>query len=168
MNRKDIFEITGLAELEEIKESDIGDKMKYIAFYIVFILGLFLFYDIIQLIVRIKHAPYIQYPYKGAKFVIVYFYELSRTGKGSYSEYKYKCIDGKWIYIVNKDNIFATVVVYIILLVGILVSIWSHGLPSRSFGTNAFFTVTIMTVITAIYFPIRGYVLLMKLIHKTS
>ncbi|MDD5934906.1 MAG: hypothetical protein PUC65_04955 [Clostridiales bacterium] len=59
MNRKDIFEITGLAELEEIKESDIGDKMKYIAFYIVFILGLFLFYDIIQLIVRIKHAPYI-------------------------------------------------------------------------------------------------------------
>lgn len=142
--------------------------MKCIVFYIVMILGLFLLFDIIQLIVKIKHPPYVKYPYKGAKFAIVYFYKLSRTGKGSYTEYRYKCINNKWIYIVNKDNIFAEVFVYVILIAGIVVSIVSGEIPSITFGMNIFFTITIISVISAIYFPIRGYVLLVKSIRKIS
>lgn len=139
--------------------------MKYVSFYIVMILGIFLLFDMIQLIVRMKHPPYIKYPYKGAKYAIVCFYELSRTGKGSYTEYHYKCIKDKWRYIVNKDNIITAGVLYIILIVGMVAAALCGEIPFITFGIT-FFTVTILSVVCMIYFPIRGYVFLIKSLQK--
>ena len=141
--------------------------MKYVAVYMAFVLVVFLLFDIMQGILNIKHPPYIEYPYKGAKYAVVYIFQISRTGKNSYSEYKYKCIHNKWRYIINRDNIFATLFVYIILLAGVVLAV-PKELFSAAFIANVLFVVTIIAFATGFYFPIKGYVILVKSLRETS
>ena len=45
-------------------------KQKFVVIYIVLVFEIFFLFDIIQAILHIKHPPYIDYPYKGAKVAV--------------------------------------------------------------------------------------------------
>ena len=136
--------------------------LKYIIFYSILVIGTFLSVHVVQRAIEIKHPPYIKFPYKGAAYAIVCFYELSRAGKGSYTEYRYKSINQKWRYLINKDHLTAKIIICGIFIIGTVIAAVSQGISSVEPSTNLFFLVTILLVLTAGYFPARGYLLLLE------
>ena len=62
---------------------------------------------------------------------------------------------------INKDNIFAALFIDIILLAGIILAA-PKGLLSIAFVIYIIVVVTSIVLIASCYFPIKGYVILMK------
>ena len=72
-----------------------------------------------QLLQNLEKPPYIAGNEKDSKRVSVFIYRLRRGGSG-YSEYKFVRVNGKWKFVIEKEEIRLTAILMIVFM-GILI-----------------------------------------------
>ena len=87
-------------------------------FWIISLLSMFIllivFFSVGHFLIGLKHPPFAQVNALGG--VSVYIYHVSRTGKGSYSEYEFFNDGDRWTYQINRERMKITLILFAVMM----------------------------------------------------
>lgn len=133
--------------------------MRYLILHGMVIIGIWLLLTIIGSIVDLFHKPYIRW--KDSATGIVHIYMLAR-GKGSYSQFVFHKIDGKWRYKLTKDEQIGFWMILILILVAILVAMLQVGTFSLAYLINGGIVAVEIAAYAVFFTPLKAYLKLRK------
>ncbi len=111
-------------------------------------------------IIGLRHPLYVK---KNAfEGLSVYIYHLSRTQRGSYSEYVFIYKENKWKYKVDRERMRITIVLYVVMMIPFFYFVYMKtGMSFKSFA-KILSIISEAFIIPMLYDPVYAYIFLMR------
>ena len=133
-------------------------------FWLISFLGMFilvvLLFTVGHFIIGLMHPPFVK---KNAfDGLSVYIYHLSRTRRGSYSEYVFVYEGNKWKYRVDRERLWITIVLFAMMMIPFFYFVYvKTGMPFKSFA-KIMSIISEAFIIPMFYDPVYAYIFLRR------